>query len=391
MNPTIRSTAVAAPQSLFAGLDVARAAGLSLPAGAARPVFDDQVWDFTDVIGLPVQMPLASRRFDFTAIIDSRWQLVARELLLALLAPRHPAVAPLPRACRTPLHLRTAKGRLDELTRWLNWLTQRGVASLAQVDDDCCAAYLAHRRHVRDEHGVVIGDRSPVTRRGAAQVVVDLLNYGELFTTDRLDPSLRPWAGASASAVAQMRSGREENKTPPVADLVLQPLLAAALYLVNAHGPHAVTLAAQLRATATMRSRTPAQPGQRARQKDPLTHLPPVLDQHRAEHNPLPELMDYNVRKRLRNGWDPDDPLLQVNLGALAREAGYWGFDARWLPALRPQIERSWPRRGRPRPSDTAWTPCRGPTVTSRWPGRPHCTAMKRTPWSASCGQPRSS
>jgi integrase len=341
MNPTISSSAaaVAAPQSLFAGLDVCRTAGLSLPTGAARPVFEDQVWDFTDVIGLPVQMPLANRRFDFTAIIDSRWQWVARELILALLAPRHPAVAPLPRACRTPLHLRTAKGRLDELTRWLNWLTQRGLASLAQVDDDCCAAYLAHRRHVRDEHGVVVGDRSPVTRRGAAQVVVDLLNYGELLTIDRLDPSLRPWAGASPSAVAQMRSGREENKTPPVADLVLQPLLAAALYLVNAHGPHAVKLAAQLRATATMRSRTPSRQDQRAPQKDPLTHLPPVLDRHRAEHNPLPELMDYIVRKRLRNGWDADDPLLQVNLDALAREAGYWGFDARWLPALRPQIE----------------------------------------------------
>src|SRR5664280_2144536 len=159
--------------------------------------------DFTDVIGLPVQMPLANRRFDFTAILESRWRVVARELILALLAPRHPAVAPLPRTARTPLHVRTAKGRLDEVTRWLNWLTQRGVARLAEVDDDCCAAYLMHRRHVRDENGVVIGDRSPATRRGAAQVVVDLLNYGELFTTDRLDPSLRPWAGASASAVAQ--------------------------------------------------------------------------------------------------------------------------------------------------------------------------------------------
>src|SRR5664280_3796539 len=44
-----------------------------------------------------------------------------------------------------------------------------------------------------------------------------------------------------------MRSGRAENKTPPVTDLVLQPLLAAALYLVTTHGPHAVKLAAQLR------------------------------------------------------------------------------------------------------------------------------------------------
>jgi hypothetical protein len=92
-----------------------------------------------------------------------------------------------------------------------------------------------------DDDGVVIGDRSPATRRGAAQTVVDLLNYGELFTADRLDPALRPWGGASASAIAQMPSGREGNKTPPVADRVLQPLLAAALYLVNTLGPHGGT------------------------------------------------------------------------------------------------------------------------------------------------------
>src|SRR5664280_2118519 len=166
MNPTLGTAAAAAvtQQSVFAGLDVCGVAGLALPTGAARPLFEDEVWDFTDVIGLPVQMPLANRRFDFTAILESRWRVVARELILALLAPRHPAVAPLPRAARTPLHVRTAKGRLDEVTRWLNWLTQRGVARLAEVDDDCCAAYLMHRRHVRDENGVVIGDRSPAYR-----------------------------------------------------------------------------------------------------------------------------------------------------------------------------------------------------------------------------------
>ena len=127
MNPTLSTAAAAAvtQQSVFAGLDVCGVAGLALPTGAARPLFEDEVWDFTDVIGLPVQMPLANRRFDFTAILESRWRVVARELILELLAPRHPAVAPLPRAARTPLHVRTAKGRLDEVTRWLNWLTQR--------------------------------------------------------------------------------------------------------------------------------------------------------------------------------------------------------------------------------------------------------------------------
>ena len=70
----------------------------TLPAGARRPVFEDDLWDFTDVIGLPVQMALANRRFDFTAITTPAWRLVAKELILAMLAPRHEAV----RLCRAP-------------------------------------------------------------------------------------------------------------------------------------------------------------------------------------------------------------------------------------------------------------------------------------------------
>jgi hypothetical protein len=354
MNPLISdAVSSAGPQrsvSVFAGVDVCQEAGLALPEGAGRPVFEDEEWDFTDVTGLPVQMPLAKRRFDFTAISGPRWRLVAKELIVAMLAPRHQAVAPLPRAYRTPVHLQTAKGRLDELTRWLSWLTRRGVRSLGEVDEDCCAAYLMHRRHARDETGAVLGDHSAATRRAAAQVVIDLLNYRELFTTDRPDQRLRPWGGASASAVAEMRSGREENKTPPVADLVLQPLLAAALYAVTTLGSHAVKLAAELGGTATMRSRAPQRSGERAPQKNPLTHLPPVLDRHRQDHDPLPELAGSLARKRLANGWDPHDPLLTVNLDGLAREAGYWGFSSWWLPGLRPQIETALAQVGAARP-----------------------------------------
>ena len=41
--------------------------------------------------------------------------------------------------------------------------------------------------------------------------------------------------------------GRTQNKTPPVADEVLQPMLAAALHLVTVLGPHAVELDQQVR------------------------------------------------------------------------------------------------------------------------------------------------
>ena len=37
---------------------------------AAR--LEHDLWDFTDVVGLPVEMSLANRRFDFSAITDPR-------------------------------------------------------------------------------------------------------------------------------------------------------------------------------------------------------------------------------------------------------------------------------------------------------------------------------
>jgi hypothetical protein len=196
MNPLTGTAAAGspAPASPFAGADVCREAGLALPPEARRPFFEDDEWDFARVIGLPVQMRLSSRRLDFSTIRDPRWRMVAKELILAMLIPRHDAVASLPRAYRTPVHLGTAKGRLDELAKWLNWLTQRGVRSLSEVDDDCCTAYLLHRRHARDGDGTAIGDHSPSLRRAAAQVVIDLLNYRELFTADRPLQGLRPWA-----------------------------------------------------------------------------------------------------------------------------------------------------------------------------------------------------
>ena len=62
--------------------------------------------------------------------------MVAKELIFAMLAPRHEAVALLPRANRTPVHLYTASSRLDETSRFLNWLASQGVASLGEVGDD---------------------------------------------------------------------------------------------------------------------------------------------------------------------------------------------------------------------------------------------------------------
>lgn len=323
--------------SPFSGADICREAGLALPDGAPRPLFEDEVWDFIDVLGLPVEMPRAGRRFDFTQVADPRWRLVAKEMMLAMLAPRHPAVAPLPRALRTALHLRTCAARLDETARFFHWLRRRGVRSLTILDTAGCEAYLAHRRYVLDDAGTVVGEQSPGTRRSAAQVVLDLVNYRELFTADRVRADLRPWGGASASAIAEMPSGRAGNTTEPVPATILAPMLAAALYLVSTLGPHAVELHRQLRAAE--RAAVLGAAGENRGGYGAAAVIAGVLADYVRTGEALPMLEEHDIRQRLADGWSPNDPLLAVATGVVATRAGYRQFLARWMPELRGPLQ----------------------------------------------------
>jgi integrase len=335
--PASGSAASPARWSVFAGTDVCHQGGLGLPEGTRRVMFDDDGWDFTNVIGLPVQMSLAQRRFDFTAITDARWRLVAKELIFALLVPRHEAVALLPRAYRTALHINTAGARLLELTRFLGWLSERGVASLQDIQTVRCEEYLAHRRYMRDEHDIVVGERSPATRRAAAQVVVDLVNYRELFTADQPRAGLRPWAGATASAIAEMPNGRTQNKTPPLESDVLRPLLAAAGYLTETLGPHAIELSRQVKDADRKWS---VKSGDHTfATRLPTARFTELLERYERDAQPLPLLADHHERDRQVAGWAPHDPLTPIALGLLARQCGFTRFCPEWIPPLREAIE----------------------------------------------------
>ena len=327
-------------RSVFADVDVAHEAGFALPESAHRLVFEQDLWDFTEVIGLPTQLSGFSRRFNFAAIIDPRWRQVAKELIVAMLAPRHSAVAPLSRAYRTPLHLTTVSGRLAELTRYLNWLTDQGVGHLGEVDTDSCEAYLAQRRYVRDDNGVVIGQLSPAIRRAAAQTVVDLVNYRELFTADRVAAGLRPWGGAAPSAIAEMPSGRGQNKTPPLPQGVLAPMLAAANYLVSTLGPHAIKLSQEVKDADELWSVGSGRHTAVSRSSPvPAAEFTQLLAEIERDRQPLPVLPEHNVRDRLAAGWPEEDPLTPIALGLLARRAGFSQFPRRWIPHLRAQLE----------------------------------------------------
>ncbi|KPM56915.1 site-specific integrase [Frankia sp. B2] len=325
-------------RSPFIGADVCQAAGFALLPGGRGPVFDEPVWDFTAVAGLPAQLHQAARRLAFTGIVNPAWQLVAQELLFALLAPTHPAVAVLPRALRTPLNLRSARYRLAELTRWLNWLTDHGVTTLDQVTEQHARGYLTHRRTAGDGT-----QRGPAVRQAAVTAVLDLCDYAELFTTDRYPPGFRPWGGAAPHAIAETPPVGP-NKTPPVDPAVLQPMLAAALYLVETLGPHVVDLARQLHDDARLRGQLPHP------RRMPTDAITAVLARHVRDRVPLPLLADHHIAVRLAGGWAPDDPLLPVAWDLVARQAGALRFRLEWVRRLRGQLEATLARTGAEKP-----------------------------------------
>ncbi|WP_251016541.1 hypothetical protein [Streptomyces sp. ISL-99] len=137
-------------------------------------------------------------------------------------------------------------GRLTVLTGWLNWLTEQGVDDLGEVTQPHCAAYLELRKKVRDKHGVVIRDSSPGYRMDVVAVIQELGYYTELFSTGGYVSGFRPWGRRTAYSVAGMVR-RTGNTTPPLSNDVFQPLVAAALYVVEVLAPHAIERTAGLR------------------------------------------------------------------------------------------------------------------------------------------------
>jgi integrase len=329
-------TAVAAGPggSPFTGMDICAAAGLQLQPGAAGPVFDQDVWDFSGVAGLPAYLQLSFRRLDFTAITRLAWRLVAKEHMAALLAPGHERVRRLPGARRHPLAVTTCAQQLDQLTAWLNWLAARGITRLGEVTRSHCHEFAAERSQRTSADGTVIGHR-PDARYRALQAVTELARYRELYTADQYSPDLRPADGVTAAGLGLNYA---ENKTPVVPDPVFRPMLAAGLYVTGVLGPHIVALAAEQAALQARRQgagwKDPGHPGA-------VADVLQVIARHVTDGQPLGRLPEDRIRARAGEGrMRPDDPLLPVSVDALAREAGYrHSRMTEWLPRLRPALE----------------------------------------------------
>ncbi|MEN8656159.1 site-specific integrase [Streptomyces sp. 21So2-11] len=326
MTSATSATPVPDTVSPFAGADVFKEAGWTSLAGFIPPRFGDDVWDLTGIRGRPQHLWASQLIWDFTEIVHPGWRLVAKELILAQWAPTHPAVAQLPMAYRTPRALATASRLRPVLFDWLNWLTQQGIASLGEVTQDHCQRHLLVRSTIRDRHGRPLREASVSHKRMVVTAIMDLAFYSDLFTSDRYAPELRPWGFAKPSLVAGLQRGTKENKTPPVPDRILQPLLGACLYIVDVLGPQAIDLRRQLAAR-------PPRARDRERKRPTVADLSRVLTDHHSTGEPLVELVENHVARRLGEGWHPHDPLLRVSFQALSDRAGCGEYRSHQLTA----------------------------------------------------------
>lgn len=321
-------------RSVFAGLDVCEAAALPVKPGGTRPKFGDLTWPFADVEGLPVSLKPSDSTLDFSRIRDPRWRIVAQEYLFARLAPGHEAVRELPHAFRYPIAIKTCHNHLTNLAEWFNWLTERGVTSLSEVTQEHCQAHYLHRNDIRDrkDKTKILRPASSVTRLSVAQVVQEPAFYNELFSADQFADGFLPWPGRSPYVVAGCKAS-SANKVQPLPQHVLQPWLAAALYIVEILGPHVLDL---LRA-----ARQEEKPELWTSRERWQARLSTAIRAHITEGEPLHELAHNKVAERLQDGWSEDDPLLNVSFNPLAQKAGKAAFNHWWLPVLRPLLEQA--------------------------------------------------
>jgi hypothetical protein len=205
--------------SVFTGADVCELAELTLLPGSVRPVFDQDVWVLDGLADAHRMMGAVEKRWDFTAITNPAWRRMAKELMLALLAPTHEAVARLPHAHRERLSPRTCRKHLNSLIKWLSWLDKHGVRSLAEVTQLHCDQFLQHAFVKHDPNGNPTKTANTPGSVAARVWVLQLVAiYGELFSTDRYQPGFTPGTAhrptPSPDISAPGRTGPRQSRCP---------------------------------------------------------------------------------------------------------------------------------------------------------------------------------
>lgn len=331
--------------SIFAQGDVCAIAGLRLAPGAKRSWFEQDVWVLSDIVDAHRMVGARELVWDFTQIHNPPWRVVTKEILLSLMAPQHEAVLESAHALRTLRSPRTCYRLLEQFIAWFNWLTSEEITSLGEVTQELCERYLEMRHWSVPVPGKPRRRLDPDTMAEVARTLKIIAPYGELLSIDSYTAGFTPWPGKTAAEVVGRSPSGGENRTQPVPDLLMQPLLETCLYLVNVVGPQLVDVLAAMRANKTEYTELPTAT---------MAHVPAVLDlfeRMRATGEPLPAVPEtQETRRRIRSG---DDPLRRFAWGRVANMIGCSRFGPSPIKALRQPavelaevvgIEKSWAR-----------------------------------------------
>lgn len=343
----------------FEGQDIFAAAGLDASDGGRRPHFDHEIWDLSGLKDAPATMGPFRKQLDFTQITNPRWRLIAKEYLFSRLAPRHPFVAGAAAAFRTPLNPSTLWNELRRLTRWLNHLSHTGVGHLTEVDQQHCAAYLnvIMWKETKPEEPI-----RPSVVAAQIRTTQVISQYSEILS-ETYTAGFCPWGGRSADSVAgYIRS--TENQIPPVPDTILRPLLANALYLLETIGPLLAKEAGRAREFDELQNQSV-----RALPRSERPRLWAAVEALRQTSVPAPRLSRGGIARRISQGWNAADPLLELawhpvvttTVGAMGHRrdleelrpvllawVGECGFEEPWcrdsalVPKLDDQEQISW-------------------------------------------------
>ncbi|MEU0107604.1 site-specific integrase [Streptomyces sp. NPDC006251] len=329
--------------SVFAGQYICTLAGLRMAPGTTGPVFEQDVWDFKDVEGFPRSMQGNRKIFDFRKIRNQLWRSVAKEYVVAMLAPEHEAVRHLAHAYRIPRTVWTCSSRLEYLHGWFNWLTDQGITSLTAVDQRTCDAFLRCRTFVaakKNKEGgeterneaVEAGEEEVEASSGyrllAVLVPQEVANYSELFTHDRCRAGFRPWNGASAHSVIGAPKA-QGNKTQPARDELLQPLLHNCLFLIRTLAPEALALRDKIQREFVPDHKDGSKRGVRSVARERQAALEQVIRHHIADGQPFDEVDHLAQAGRRQGEWSETHPLVRVSIVAILREAGIHATAAR--------------------------------------------------------------
>ncbi|MFD6802568.1 integrase [Streptomyces cyaneofuscatus] len=316
-------------ESVFAGLYVCEVAGLRMPPTVRGPMFDEDLWVLADLVDAHRMVDPHELIWDFTEINNAAWRVVAKEVLLAMLAPQYQAVLECANAIRSFSNPRTCYRYLMRFVTWFNWLTAMGITSLDNVTQDLCEQHLEEMHWSIPKPGRPRRRLDPNTMAEVPRGMQILALYSELLSTDRYPAAFAPWEGKTAAQVVG-RDWAAQNRTPPVPDALLQPLLATCLYLVEVVGPHIAELVEVVRADAAEGQQLPD-----VRARD-VPALRGVIAEIRGSGEPLPAISAGQTIKRNTQG--DESALKKLAWSRLARRIGARRFTQQARTLVEPEL-----------------------------------------------------